>query len=274
MDYKPGEVDEVTAIYIGRALVRGTKSFLDVMEPGWRQYTPEPEQPLINSVNIVSGCYEHANQYWIYLVDSRQALSVLNNEPRFLSITPDTALVDLNAAETDHAVKALSLHEINRQGKAEQSQVALPIVVATFYHGSFVPSPAIIKHADGTTVTNFPESLAQWAAVNDQDRTAGCQDTTSEECYNSELVLEAQARYWNGIRKAIRTAEENRLPISEWKANGPPFKCLKLARMGAGSEHARINYSFLPSDLTDIFKDAGYEIDLKRGKLTKLTSSA
>jgi hypothetical protein len=90
--------------------VRGTKAYLDVMEPGWRQYSPEPEQPLINSVNIVSGCHEHANQYWVYLIDSRQALAVLSNEPRFLSITPDTALVDLEAAETDEAVRVLCRH--------------------------------------------------------------------------------------------------------------------------------------------------------------------
>lgn len=39
LDYHSGERDEVQAIFLGRALVRGYKAFLDVMEPGWRQYS-------------------------------------------------------------------------------------------------------------------------------------------------------------------------------------------------------------------------------------------
>lgn len=38
LDFHSGESDEVQAIYLGRALVRGYKAFLDVMEPSWRQY--------------------------------------------------------------------------------------------------------------------------------------------------------------------------------------------------------------------------------------------
>ena len=39
LDYRSGQSDEVKAIFVGRALVRGYKAFLDVMQPGWRQYT-------------------------------------------------------------------------------------------------------------------------------------------------------------------------------------------------------------------------------------------
>ena len=85
MDYQSGQQDEVQAVFVGRALVRGYKSYLDVMEDGWRQYTPpkssegegEGEGPLINCNVIPTGCYHHANEYWIYLVDTRQFQTIL-----------------------------------------------------------------------------------------------------------------------------------------------------------------------------------------------------
>lgn len=268
-DYRSGEPDEVKAILLGRALVRGTKAYLDVMQPGWRQYTPEPDQPLINSVNLVSGCAEHANQYWIYAVDSRQALSILNHEPRFLSVTPDTAMVDLTAAETDETVRVWARRQIAKQGKADQDRVALPIVVAVWYNApSYVPSPPIAVHADGTMVTNFPGSLAKWAGVDDADRTVGCDDADQEQCINSEQVLTAQQRYWDGIRAAIRHAEADPLTEAEAKANGPPFACRSTAPLGVTHDQARINYPFLAQELVQSFADCGYHLDLKAAKLT------
>jgi hypothetical protein len=271
MDYHVGLEDEVRAIFIGRALVRGCKAFLDVMEDGWRQYTPDPGQPLINSVVMVSGCQEHANQYWIYAVDSRQFLQILNNEPRFLSITPDTGLIDLSSNETDDVVKKVALHEIQKQHKTDMAHVAFPIVVATFYHESFVPSPPVRIHADdGTEVTNFADSLAKWAEVRDEDRLAGCSDTLDQECPSEAAVLEAQNQYWDGIRKAVRNAEVNRLPRDEWKASGPPFDCKEHARLGVSSDMARINYPFSPSELNEILRQAGYIIDFKRAEVKKV----
>lgn len=38
LDYNHGQEDESKAIFLGRALVRGYKAFLDIMEDGWRQY--------------------------------------------------------------------------------------------------------------------------------------------------------------------------------------------------------------------------------------------
>lgn len=38
MDYHAGQADESKAIFLGRALVRGYKAYLDVMQQGWRQY--------------------------------------------------------------------------------------------------------------------------------------------------------------------------------------------------------------------------------------------
>lgn len=39
LDYHSGQEDEVQAVFLGKALVRGYKAFLDVMQEGWRQYT-------------------------------------------------------------------------------------------------------------------------------------------------------------------------------------------------------------------------------------------
>lgn len=88
MDYNSGQQDEVQAVFVGRALVRGYRSYLDVMEDGWRQYTPSKRNrggredsddhgPLINCNVIPTGCYNHANEYWIYLVDTRQFQTIL-----------------------------------------------------------------------------------------------------------------------------------------------------------------------------------------------------
>jgi len=294
----------VKAIYIGRALVRGTKSYLDVMQPGWRQYVPrdDNDQPIvtINSVVLVSGCHHDANQYWIYAVDSRQFVTILNNEPRFLSITPDTALVDLTATTmnddeyyygTDEAVREIARHEIQRQNKTDRSRVAIPIVVAVWYHDSFVPSPAIATLDDGTAITNFPESLAKWAGVKDADRTAVLVEEEHEGCYekqeqqdepkattcsaatpNERQVQHRQAQqqrhYWEGIRRAIRHAEDHPLSRAEWKANGPPFHCQTTTRLGVGPETARINYPLAPHEL-EAALGGGYSIDFERGVLLK-----
>jgi hypothetical protein len=267
MDYHAGQHDEVQAILLGRALVRGVKSYLDVMQPGWRQYVPAGhEQPLINSVVFVTGCHEHANQYWIYAVDSRQAVTILNNEPRFLGITPDTGLVDLEAAETSDAVKGFARHEIKRQGKIDENVVAIPIVVATWYHESFVPSPPV-QILEDYNVTNFPESLALWANVNDSDRTVGCDNDETQECASSQEILVAQKRYWDGIRRAVRSAEANRPSVEEWRANGPPFDCQKPTRLGVSPDQARINYSFEANELVHIMDQAGHTLNLKTAKL-------
>ena len=109
----------------------------------------------------------------MYLVDSRQVMNVLNHEPRFLSITPDTGQLELNAPETWPLVRDFMRHEIQTQDKNDADYVAIPLVTAVWFNPeSHVPSPPIHTHEDGTQVTNFPESLALWANLKDADRTA------------------------------------------------------------------------------------------------------
>ncbi|CAM9668946.1 unnamed protein product, partial [Hapterophycus canaliculatus] len=107
-DYRSGLEDESKALLVGNALVKGHKAFLDIKHKGWREYVEEPGRPLVNPIVVPSGCAEHANLYAIYAVDSRQVLKALLSEPRFLSMTPDTGLVDLDAEETGQFVRTLA----------------------------------------------------------------------------------------------------------------------------------------------------------------------
>jgi hypothetical protein len=260
MDYHHGQDDEVPAVFIGKALVRGYKAFLDVMQPGWRQYIEEPGQPLINSNVFPTGCYEHANEYWIYLIDARQIMAVLNNEPRFLSITPDTGMVDLMAEETTPVVRALFHRIIQQQGKFDLEQVAIPLVTAVWFQKeSHVPSPPIRIKDYGTQITNFPESLALWANVSDADRTALQEECPDQTC--SAEALRRVQRYWDGIRRAVRQAEQSlaQLPDVDY---GPPFQCKTKVRFGVGNETARINYPFPIEQMTELLQSVGVDLQI------------
>lgn len=239
---------------------------------------PEPGQPLINSNVFASGCYEHANEYWIYLIDSRQVMSVLNNEPRFLSITPDTGQLDLNALETFPLVRDFMWKEIQRQGKSDVHNIAVPLVTAVWFNeNSHVPSPPIHTHKDGTQVTNFPNSLALWAKVNDSDRTAmmdsGCSNNARHKCSLQEYntAKQAEQRYWNGIRKAIRSAERN---FFNNKKFGPPFRCKRNVRFGVGNDTARLNYPFSESQITSILDSIGYKVDFLAGNVYRVATTS
>jgi hypothetical protein len=238
------------------------------MEPNWRQYTPEPQQPLINCNVIPSGCWHHANEYWIYLVDSRQFITLLMNEPRFLSIAPDLGLCDLEAEETGSIVKLLAFHEIRRQNKTVTSHVAFPVVTAAWYNpSSHVPSPIIYTKNDGTQVTNFPLSLAIWAGIeNDTCHVSGFNATV--ESYQHHL----QPDYWNKIRHAIRNAEKRRVAPLEAAAHGPPFECARKARFGVSPDMARINYAIDPERIADILQDGGFSIDFDRALVLRINT--
>lgn len=263
IDYHPGEDDEVQGVFLGRALVRGYKSYLDVMEPDWRQYIPEPGQPLINCNVYPSGCHEHANQYWMYLVDKRQFFTILMMEPRFLSIAPDLGLVDLTVKETSPVVKHIAAHEITKQGKQNSSYVAFPIVTAAWINPtSHVESPVLYTLEDGTRVTNFAQSLAIWAGVITEDSCTAAVDGDDESESFPFLAPNTQEDFWKAIRKSVRVAEED-LPISSLKPVGPPFRCIQQARFGVSQDMARINYPFSSSDFASLLAKGGYSIDFQ-----------
>jgi hypothetical protein len=261
LHYKSGEPQEVTAVFLGRALVRGYKAFLDVMQPDWRQYAPEPQQPLINCNVVPSGCWHHANEYWMYLVDQRQFLSILMHEPRFLTIAPDLGLVDLQAEETGSVIRHIAKHQMERQGKTDTSAIAFPIVTGAWYNPtSHVPSPVLYIKEDGTQVTNFAQSLAKWVGI----------DFSQEICApNAETFsfLEEQD-FWDNLRQAIRHAEVNRPSLAHSLVNGPPFDCEKQARFGVSNDMARINYPFSPEEFKNMLKAGGFDINFEKSTVT------
>ena len=267
LDWHAGQEDEVQAVFLGRALVRGYKAYLDVMEHGWRQYTPEPEQPLINCNVIPSGCWFHANEYWMYLVDTRQFTAVLMNEPRFLSITPDLGLVDLQAEETGPLVKHIAHYQARIQNKSDTTAVAFPIVTGAWYNpSSHVLSPILYIKEDGTQVTNFPQSLAKWAGVDvESSKETSCQVLDTEiYCGQENRGQYHQQEYWDSVRRAIRHAEQNRLLDSQTEAHAPTgFKCERKARFGVSPNQARVNYPFSQQEVSDMLKDGGFEIDFE-----------
>jgi hypothetical protein len=280
LDYENDD-EVVKAIFLGRALIRGYKAYLDVMQEGWRQYVPESsstegqQQPqrLINSNVFASGCYEHANQHFIYAVDARQFLTILLKEPRFLGITPDTGLVDLTSSYTSDLIQQISRHEIKSQNKANDKEVAFPLVTAIWYNEeSHVESPPIAKDDDGITqITNFPESLALWAGVDDADRKA-CMPHL-EDCSTNE----ASIRYWKGIDESIRAAEQNRkVVVGSSPRQGPPhFQCKKQARFGASKETAQINSPFTSLQLESLLYESGdCTIDYEKGILVMADGGA
>jgi hypothetical protein len=152
----------VPAIFIGKALVRGFKAYLDVKDVGWREHVPmsekgndenndnarppSPPPQVPNAVVVATGCREHANLYHVYAVDVRQVSHILGDEPRFLGISSDAGLVDLAAAEdsvdgsldgirvpaaTDASVRRLA-RQLSRKKEAheeESSEFAAPAIV-------------------------------------------------------------------------------------------------------------------------------------------------
>ena len=264
LDYHPGLKDEVQAVFLGRALVRGYKSYLDVMEPEWRQYTPEPAQPLINCNVYPTGCYEHANQYWIYLVDTRQFITILMKEPRFLSIAPDLGLVDLTVRETSPIVKYIAQHEILKQKKTDSSLIGFPIVTAAWFNPtSHVESPVLYTLEDGTEVTNFAQSLAAWAGVIDKnsDMASTCNENEIDSESFDFLAAERQEDFWRAIRTSVRAGELDRSPVPSDAM--PPFECKKLARFGVSKEMAQINYPFSPTEFSEMMAEGGYAVNFE-----------
>eukprot|EP00980_Cylindrotheca_fusiformis_P014441 scaffold3854_cov95-Cylindrotheca_fusiformis.AAC.3 len=283
VDTADGETTVNKAILLGKVFVRGYKAYLDVMESDWRQYTPEGEgqrQPLINPNVFATGCYEHANEHYVYLVDSRQVLTTLMKEPRFLSITPDTGIVELE--HSSPLIQEIAKHEIKKGGYSNMGRVVFPLVTAVWFQStSLVPSPTV-KVVDGAEVTNFPESLALWAGADNADRLAymgALEQCLEEQTAEDECDVSAHPshkRYWKQITKAIRLAEATR---HEWESKEPGRKpsewnCKRQVRFGASKDMARINYSFSKRDFQDMlesFHTSGgkqkYSVDFDAGKV-------
>jgi hypothetical protein len=165
--------ETVKAVFVGHALIRGLRAHLDLKDPSSREYKAPPDLAPVNPALVPSGDDRDANISSIYLVDRRQAAKALLNEPRFLSMTPDLAKMDIDAAETDAPVRALVLQAIKETpGMTNIHQATFLQVISTWKSCHFLPSPVLYTKPDGTRVTDFPNSLAAFAKTRDARRSA------------------------------------------------------------------------------------------------------
>ncbi len=192
LDFEPGTENQILSTFLGKALVRGLRAHLDVKGPGWREFkifdkagclaglNSDPSLDDVSkckSINpgmVASGDWNDANIYSVYLIDRRQAVRALLNEPRFLSMTPDLAMVDLRAEETTSSIKSLILQGIEEDDTLQSPKnidiATVLTVVSTWKSCWFVPSPVLYTKRDGTRVTDFPNSLALGGGTSDAKR--------------------------------------------------------------------------------------------------------
>jgi len=142
----------VPATFLGKVLVRGYKSFLDIKNPGWREYKDDDDNnnekneryKTVNPAAVPTGCDEHANRYSVYAVDSRQALAALAGEPRFLAIAPDAGIADLTHSDDD--IRKLSrayardpkLSGLHAAAGPNMNEIAFLTVTSVWLKGTFV----------------------------------------------------------------------------------------------------------------------------------------
>ena len=181
----------VLAIFLGHALVRGVKAFLDIKDSNSREFKATPFNP-INPALVASGNNNDANISSIYLVDRRQAVRALLREPRYLSMVPDLGKVEIDAAETSPDLRKLLRQAIQEDttilAPKNNDQVTFLQVISTWKSCHFVPSPILTTKADGTRVTDFPNSLAAFAGTTDAERLS---DPTS---YNNKVETAVRAK--------------------------------------------------------------------------------
>lgn len=161
---------EGAAVLVGWALVRGVRLHLDPKPVGCREHVALPFAQAMNPALVPSGDPKDANIYAVYAVTEAAALKALLGEPRLLGMTPDTVLVDLDAAETTAALASLLRKEAEeRFGEAaDVHRAALLTVVAHVAPPGSYPAPPLYVKDDGTRVTSFAPCLAAFAGQSSQ----------------------------------------------------------------------------------------------------------
>jgi len=283
MDYvgtNGGQQDRVNATFLGKALVRGYKGYLDIKNPNWREYKDTTKSPLsmlktVNPAILPTGCREHAHRYSIYMVDARQLLHVLGNEPRFLSIAPDMGLVDLTASDewTWPDIKSLAkAYATNSEysglfsGQINLNSVAFLTVTSTWHkRDTMVGLPTIYNNHD-MMVTDFPESTALWSRqilnlhATHEVYPEGCgSDPMPHLGDNGSVVnLTSALDYQECIHAAIVLQEAE---YDNNNHNLPPYTCQQPARYGTDAHTARINKALTACQWEHLMMQAGIVLE-------------
>jgi hypothetical protein len=246
------EVDEgnppVLAIFLGKALVRGVKAFLDIKDPMSREFRDLPALNPVNPGLVASGNNNDANISSIYLIDRRQAMRALLNEPRYLSMVPDLAKVDIHAPETDQTVRALILQAINEAPLLEPKNLNTATflqVISTWKSCHFVPSPILSTKADGTRVTDFPNSLAAFAGTSEAER------MMSPATYNAKVDAAVRAQ-----------VELTKDCVDNPSTFPPPSPPDTLIRYAVDKHTKRMNDAYRPCEFEEFAARAGVNIQV------------
>ncbi|KAL7548261.1 hypothetical protein ACHAWF_011555 [Thalassiosira exigua] len=183
IDYRGEDEDAVEAIFLGNAVVRGAKMYLDVKGNDDTDASREYDSRVPHRVNpamVLTGDANDANVYALYLVDERACLAALLDEPRMLCMTPDAVRIDLDDELTCPTVRefaraamaAASASAAEDGGGGSERDVvyrtdecAVLAVVACYEPRAFVEAPPYLVRDDGTRVTSFRESLAAFAGM-------------------------------------------------------------------------------------------------------------
>jgi len=242
----------VLAIFLGKALVRGVKAYLDIKDSNSREFVAAPGQNPINPGLVATANDNDANISSIYLVDRRQAARALLREPRYLSMVPDLGKVDIDAEETSP-----DLRKLLRQAIAEdstilapknQNQVTFLQVISTWKSCHFVPSPVLYTKPNGLRVTDFPNSLAKFA--------------------NTTAPI-ASAQYFADVEVAVRAtlnlpADQ---PGSENCVDNPstfpvPVAPDQLTNYAVDKHTKRMNDAYRPCQFEELARRAGLNIQV------------
>jgi hypothetical protein len=251
----------VFAIFLGHALVRGVRAFLDVKDSNSREFVAAPGLNPINPALVASGNDNDANISSIYLVDRRQAVRALLREPRYLSMVPDLGKVDIDAEETSP-----DLRKLLRQAIAEdttilepknQNQVTFLQVISTWKSCHFVESPRLDgkdPKADGTKVTDFPNSLAKWAGTTDAER------TSNPASYNAKVDAKIRATLaLSAGNPGSETCVDN---PSSFPAPGSLTPPDPLTNYAVDKHTKRMNDAYRPCQFEELAARAGVNIQV------------
>ena len=242
----------VLAIFLGKALVRGVKAYLDIKNSNSREFVAPPGQNPINPGLVATGNDNDANISSIYLVDRRQAARALLREPRYLSMVPDLGKVDIDAEETSPDLRRLLRQAIAEDATIlapkNQNQVTFLQVISTWKSCHFVPSPVLYTKPNGLRVTDFPNSLAKFA--------------------NTDAPI-ASAPYFAAVEVAVRNtlnlpADQ---PGSESCVDNPstfptPVAPDQLTNYAVDKHTKRMNDAYRPCQFEELAKRAGLNIQV------------
>jgi len=247
----------VLGIFLGHALVRGVRAFLDIKDSNSREFKATPFNP-INPGLVASGNNNDANISSLYLVDRRQAARALLREPRYLSMVPDLAKVDIHAAETDPDVRNFILQAIEEDttllGSKNYNQVTLLQVISTWKSCHFVPSPVLYTKPDGARVTDFPNSLATFAGVTDALR------TSNPAAYNAAVETAVRAKL------ALQPSEAGSDGCIDNPSTfpNPVAPADTVIRYGVDKSTKRMNDVYRPCQLEEFAARAGVNIQVEQ----------